>query len=84
MIGDSYSEHGGEPFRIEQSPDDGSIAVTNVPLHIDGVRWHLSRPLNSRAPWSLWVTSPDDEIQEPVFDDEGNLSSEFMALVEGN
>jgi streptogramin lyase len=81
ILGDNDAEHGGEPFHIEQSDDDGSISVTNVPLHINGFQWRLSRPLNSREAWPLWMTSPDDETHEPVFDDNGNLSPEFLALI---
>jgi hypothetical protein len=74
-------DHTGEAFRIEQSQDDGSTTVANVPFAIDGRRLHLSRPLNSRDPWPLWIDDEQAEICERVFTDEGELSPEFLELI---
>lgn len=73
-------------FDIFQSPDDGSIYVANLPFSIGGIAYHLSRPLNSRAPWPLyaqrsWPGSEDDDSVVPVFDDSGKLSPDFRDLI---
>lgn len=73
----------GEPFRVFQSDDDGSIHLTNVILIINGNTAGLSRPLNSREPWPLYVNSiGSTELDEPieVFTDDGELTPEFLQL----
>lgn len=74
-------DHSGEPFQIEQMPDDGSLTVRNVPFCVAGKRLHLSRPLNSRDPWPLWIDDEEAEICERVFTDEGELSPEFLEII---
>lgn len=73
-----------ESFDIRQDPNDGSIFVANLPFSISGRRVHLSRPLNSREPWPLYLSVPDDPTFEviPVFDDDGYRSPEMMKLIE--
>lgn len=73
----------GAPFEIWQDEADGSISVANVPFTIRGERWRLSRPLNCRNPWPLWCSSPDEEICERVFTEEGRFSPEFLRLIIG-
>lgn len=73
----------GTPFEICQNWSDGSLTVENVPFRINGQRWLLSRPLNSRNPWPLECTSSDEGIIERVFTDQGELSPEFLALIQG-
>ena len=70
-------------FWIQQDPNDGSIYVANLPFSMGGRRAHLSRPLNSREPWPLYISFPDHpEIDvTPVFDDQGKLSHEFTLLL---
>lgn len=65
-----------ESFQIFQNDDDGSTYVQNVTLYIRNERCRLSRPLNSREPWPLYLTFPDDSVI-PVFDGQGGLSSEM-------
>jgi hypothetical protein len=48
-------------FDIVQSQDDGSISVANLPFSVRGRKYRLSRPLNSRQPCPLWLSSDDDE-----------------------
>lgn len=66
-------------FDIVQDENDGSIFVRNLPFSIDGQRYHLARPLNSRRPYPLWLTHPDNPDFEPVdvFNDDGTLSDDF-------
>jgi len=72
-----------DAFRIMQNPADGSIFVLNLPFSMGGRRAHLSRPLNSREPWPLYISFQDHpEIDvAPVFDDNGALSTEFTLLL---
>jgi len=76
-------EHSGETFQIVQDSNDGSLTIANVPFRIAGKRFALSRPLNSRDHWPLWVEDEAGDICEPVFTDEGELSPEFLKLLEG-
>lgn len=70
-------------FDIDQDATDGSISVANLPFSISGRSYRLYRPLNSRQPWPLWITDDADRNFEPlgVFDECGNLSLDFEALV---
>jgi len=70
-------------FEVVQDPSDGSISVSTVRFSMGGRRAHLSRPLNSREPWPLYISFPDHpEIDvTPVFDDQGKLSHEFTLLL---
>jgi hypothetical protein len=66
-------------FCVEQFPGDGSLFAGNVMLLIKKERYPLSRPLNSREPWPLYATTPDDE-EVAVFNDDGTLTDEFKEL----
>jgi hypothetical protein len=73
-------------FDIVQNPDDGSLYVANLPFLIGGSPYHLSRPLNSRAPWPLyaqrcWPGDRDDDSVVSVFCEDGKLSGEFLRLI---
>ncbi len=72
-----------EHFDIHQDPNDGSIFAANLPFSMGGRRAHLSRPLNSRQPWPLYISFPDHpEIDvSPVLDEHGKLSHEFTLLL---
>jgi hypothetical protein len=65
-------------FRIEQDESDGSISVVNLPLWLKAKTYRLFRPLNSRAPWPLYLTYGDDDIA--VFDEYGDLTQQFAEL----
>lgn len=68
-----------QPFDVVQDDADGSICCINVGIVINGKSYSHSRPLNSRDDWPLYISRDDDEW--PVFDDYGNLSPEFKALL---
>jgi hypothetical protein len=73
----------GEPFEIEQDRNSGALSVYNLRLTVKGRPVHLSRPLNSRNPWPLYVEpNGDDEWFDPVavFTDDGDLTEEFERL----
>lgn len=72
-------DNDGEPFDIDQNPDDGSLFVRNVVLTVRGETMRLQRPLNSRQPWPLYLDTGDTEYA--VFDDAGKLTSEFLSLL---
>lgn len=75
--------HDSRPFDIRQDEADGSIYAENVRLVIAERLFDHRRPLNSREPWPLWVRpafDPDvDDIA--VFDQDGALSGDFIALL---
>lgn len=77
--------HDGEPFDIQQDENSGDIFVANVVLEAAGKPCRLHRPLNSRAPWPLCLTT-DEEEQIQVFNEDGAFTDEFVrhmrALVE--
>lgn len=72
-------DYDGAPFHIEQDPADGSISVENLLFRINGNRWRLRRPLNSRAPWPLYADRHDEEVS--VFTESGELTAEFRVLI---
>lgn len=78
-----YEAEAVNRFDIRQNEDDGSIYVANLPFSIAGRTYHLSRPLNSRQPWPLWLSDFEDPDFEPiqVFEDDGHLSVDFLALI---
>lgn len=77
-------EDGLERFDIVQRPEDGWTYIANIPLTVRGVSYRLVRPLNSREPWPLYaeeIGNPDADPIE-VFDEHGNLSEAFRALLQ--
>lgn len=75
------ADHGA--FEILQGLD-GDLSIDNVEFRVGGARYNLTRPLNSRRPWPLYVCGmADDSEFEPVevFDDNGQLSAEFGQLI---
>jgi len=70
-------EHDGSAFVINQNDADGSISISNVMIHIYGEALNLSRPLNSREAWPLWVedvNSSGDFDPIEVFAEDGAFS----------
>lgn len=63
----TYEYHGG-PFDVQQSPYDGSIAVTNISFFKDDIEIRLSAPLNCKNNWPLQT-----DLGEEIFDDLGRL-----------
>lgn len=74
----------GDTFEIEQGWEDGHTYIDNLKLMVGHpyATWHpLSRPLNSRDAWPLYVTHYDrDDIA--VFTDTGELTEEFLSLLQ--
>jgi hypothetical protein len=69
-------------FVIDQDDSDGSIYVSNVTFEVDGIAHRLRRPLNARCPHPLVDVGADDDFDPiRVFDDEGSLSDDFMAMI---
>lgn len=78
-----YDVEDVEYFDIRQNSEDGSIYVANISFSIAGRLYDLSRPLNSRQAWPLYLSNLDDADFDPiaVFDEAGNLSAQMLALV---
>lgn len=72
---DLLSSDGGA-FRVVQDPSDGSLTLANVRL--PGVR--LSRPLNSRGAYPLWL-HVDDEQEFEIFEIDGAFTAETQAFM---
>lgn len=72
-------EHDNGPFDVQLNEDDGSLSVANIAIVIHGKRYRHFRPINSREPWPLYLECGEDEIE--VFTDDGNLSTEMLALI---
>jgi len=72
-----------EGFWIDQDPNDGSLRVVNLPFSMGGRNALLTRPLNSREPWPLYISFPEyPEIDTTaVFNEDGSLSHEFTLLM---
>jgi hypothetical protein len=71
-------EFDGEAFDVCQD-DDGRLWVRNIEIFIHGKPYWHYRPLNSREPWPLYLTTDDDCIA--VFTDDGQLTPELLALI---
>jgi hypothetical protein len=69
-----------EDFGVTQSDADGSISVRNVVLFVRDEIVLLHRPLNSREPYPLYATTPEDE-EIAVFNDFGDLTDSFLAFI---
>lgn len=80
--GASLPEFMAGPLPIEQNPASGGIFLNGFFLSCNGLTWRLERPLNSREPWPLYATDPDEDRDEiEIFDDQGNLTPEFLGLI---
>ncbi len=70
----------GEPFRVVQNDATGGITLANVHLIVRGERCALERPLNSRDPFPMYLTTSDDgEIS--VFNDDGTFTEDMVAFL---
>lgn len=70
-------------FDIVQNEDSGGLTIRNLTFTVRGTLYALERPLNSRQPWPLYVSCPDDPDFEEiaVFDDGGGLSAEMRGFI---
>lgn len=72
--------HDNDAFIILQNPSDGSIYCENVQISVNNEIKHFYTPLNSREAYPLFVELDEESIF--VFDDSGNFSPEFLALLQ--
>ena len=71
-------------FDVVQEESSGGIRAAGVIFAVGDRTYELTRPLNSRAAWPLYVEGGDDDPDfDPVavFDDEGRLSPDMLALI---
>lgn len=66
-------------FDIVQDEGSGAIYVRNVEFCVHGVAYLLTRPLNARSAWPLYLETADDAVS--VFDDDGNLSADMRKFI---
>lgn len=69
-------EHDGEAFNIEQDPGTGNLYCSNIQLMVRSEAVFVGSRYNSKSPFPL-VFGVDEE---PVFNDDGSLSDEFMVF----
>jgi hypothetical protein len=70
-----------EGFDIRQDPNTGNLFCTNVDVILRGEPLPCFAGMNSRLAYPLIAAfSEDDEVF--VFNDDGTLSKEFLALVQ--
>ena len=80
----SIAEQEVEGFDVVQDPATGWISIDNFVFTVRGRRYRLSRPLNSRERWPLWLEDVDQESDFEaiaVFDDDGALSPEMLSFI---
>lgn len=73
-----------DAFDVMQDQASGAIYVCNVEFTVLGMPVRLTRPLNSRDAWPLYVEGDDDRFPfDPikVFDHDGNLSADMRELI---
>lgn len=66
-----------EPFRIEQSEDDGSLSVANLSFNIRGRLVSFRSSYNSKEAWPL-IMQMDDHEWEPINED-GSMNNDAFA-----
>lgn len=83
MRGTGFREEDVAEFEIVQDGNSGALTVANLTFVVRGWVCPLSRPLNSRRPWPLYLTAPDgDEID--IFDDGGDLTAQMQQFLAGS
>lgn len=84
-LGALHQSDGAAPFDVQQDEGSGAIFLANVWLEVGRQQYTLSRPLNSREPWPLYVESEDLPDFDPVavFNDDGTLTADFLDLIGG-
>jgi len=70
-----------EVFNVLQDQSSGAIYIGNVEFTVRGVPHRLSRPLNARSAWPLYMDIEDGDETLSVFDDDGNLSAEMLTYI---
>lgn len=75
-----------ETFDIQRNDDSGDIYVDDIKLKIfrsplnAGLPWYhtLFRPINSREPYPLWLTTSWNTDPIQVFNPDGELSNDMV------
>jgi hypothetical protein len=75
-------EHDGSEFEVEQDLQDGSLTIVNVPLNVRGEFFYPYRPLNSRRPYPLYLTT-EEGTEIEVFNDDGSFTDDMMHFLNG-
>lgn len=70
--------HDDDTFDVEQDESDGSLFISNVVLKVRGEPRELRRPMNSRNPWPLILVDRDEEVDIPVFNDDGSFTEDIL------
>lgn len=70
--------HDDNTFDVEQDESDGSLFIANVVLKVHGKPQKLRRPMNSREPWPLILVDLEDEVDIPVFNDDGSFTEDLL------
>lgn len=71
-------------FDVVQDSASGSISIDNFVFAVGERRYRLTRPLNSREQWPLWLEDMDPESDFesiPVFDEQGWLSRRMLEFI---
>ena len=82
-IQDVELEHDGEAFAVDQNESTGGLFISNVQLSVRGSKPYIERPLNSREPWPLYLTTEEDGEEISVFDRGGDFTPEMLAYLQG-
>jgi hypothetical protein len=74
-------KHDGKAFVIEQD-ESGWLYAKNLVLVIRGVPFMVTRPLNSRGNYPVYlVDGPEQNISVQIFDDDGLFTEEMNDFI---
>jgi NADPH-dependent 7-cyano-7-deazaguanine reductase QueF len=65
-------------FDVQQDASSGALYVDNLRVTVRGVSVHVYTAYNSKSAWPMYADYADECIA--VFDDEGGLTDEFLAI----
>lgn len=68
----------GDPFMIEQNEMSGALYCRTLRVEVNGRLVSVASTYNSKSPFPLCF----GDNEEPVFNDDGSLSDEFLAFAE--
>lgn len=80
----SIIEEDVDHFDIVQNQATGGLTVRNLTLMINGNRYYIERPMNSREKWPLIVTEKEDDYdfeEVEIFNEDGNFTDEMIDLI---
>lgn len=67
-------------FDIRQSDADGSLWARNIRVTIGGRHVTVQTNYNSKSEWPMYASPADSHDVASVFNDDGSLADEFLAL----